>query len=128
MSKKVYRSAQGKTVDIGQLILQNENVRAVGNMNVNARGDIINEYNQTIAHRTQQVKKQYDNQVRTNVQDDRPSEASVGNSRAASIKVPTPDLVVAAPKPVDEPLHAQHSSIGVASALEKVKKLKQSKG
>lgn len=128
MSKKVYRSAQGKTVDIGQLILQNENTRAVGNMNVNARGDIINEYNEAIAHRTQQVKKQYDNQVRTNVHDDRPSESGVGNSRAASIKVPTPDTVVAEPKPVDATFHTQHSSIGVASALEKVKKLKQSKG
>ena len=39
MTSKVYKSAQGKTVDMGRLQLQNEGVRAVGNMKVNARGD-----------------------------------------------------------------------------------------
>ena len=39
MTSKVYKSAQGKSVDMGRLQLQNEGVRAVGNMKVNARGD-----------------------------------------------------------------------------------------
>lgn len=34
-----YRTAQGKQLDFEALRLQNEEVRAVGNMNVNARGD-----------------------------------------------------------------------------------------
>lgn len=36
---KIYRSAQGKTVDVDQLRLKNEETIAVGNMKVNARGD-----------------------------------------------------------------------------------------
>ena len=36
---KIYRSAQGKTVDVDQLRLRNEETIAVGNMKVNARGD-----------------------------------------------------------------------------------------
>ena len=41
MKQKTYRTAQGRVVDLGAMIAQNETVRAVGNMNVNARGDII---------------------------------------------------------------------------------------
>ena len=37
--KKIYRSAQGKNVDVDMLRLRNEEVIAVGNMKVNARGD-----------------------------------------------------------------------------------------
>lgn len=37
--KKVYRTAQGKTIDMDKLRLSNENTIAVGNMKVNARGD-----------------------------------------------------------------------------------------
>jgi hypothetical protein len=36
---KVYRSAQGKIVDVDALRLRNEETIAVGNMKVNARGD-----------------------------------------------------------------------------------------
>lgn len=68
MTRKVYQSAQGKIIDLGALQLQNEHVRAVGNMNVNARGDIINADNSPIATRNQQVSKQYNRQT-TNVSD-----------------------------------------------------------
>lgn len=64
MTKQIYRTANGKTVDMGKLMLQNENVRAVGNMGVNARGDILDDKNQVIATKQQQVKKQYDRQIR----------------------------------------------------------------
>jgi len=59
MTKKQYRSAMGKTVDMGALQLQNEHVRAVGNMNVNARGDTVNSNNQIIDKKSQQVRRQY---------------------------------------------------------------------
>lgn len=36
---KVYRSAQGKMVDVDAMRLRNEETIAVGNMKVNARGD-----------------------------------------------------------------------------------------
>ena len=41
MAKKTYRTANGRMVDFGALLSQNENVPALGNMNVNARGDEI---------------------------------------------------------------------------------------
>ena len=62
MTKEVYRTARGKTVDMGALRLKNEKTRAVGNMKVNARGDQINDENQVIKKKTQQVTQQYKNQ------------------------------------------------------------------
>ena len=64
MTKEVYKSASGKTVDMGALRLQNEKVRAVGNMRVNARGDEINDNNEVIRTRNEQVKTQYQGQTR----------------------------------------------------------------
>jgi len=57
MTNRVYRTAQGKTVDLGALALQNETVRAVGNMNVNARGDRIDEHGNTVSTRSEQVNR-----------------------------------------------------------------------
>ena len=63
MSKDLYRSANGKTVDMGALRLKNEKTRAVGNMKVNSRGDIIDDKNQVIQTRNQQVDKKYQQQT-----------------------------------------------------------------
>ena len=65
MTKKQYRSAMGKTVDMGSLLLQNESVRAVGNMGVNARGDTISSTNKVIEKKSRQVQRH--NQRSTNV-------------------------------------------------------------
>lgn len=62
MTNKIYRSAMGVPVDMGALSLQNETVRAVGNMSVNARGDVLNSQNQIVESRSQQVKRQYSRQ------------------------------------------------------------------
>jgi hypothetical protein len=67
MTRKVYRTAQGKMVDLGSLQLKNENVRAVGNMGVNARGDLVDSQNRPIDPKTQQVSRQYQRQI-SNVQ------------------------------------------------------------
>jgi hypothetical protein len=63
MTNEVYRSANGKTVDMGALRLQNEKIRAVGNMRVNARGDVIDDNNEVIRTRNEQVSKQYQEQT-----------------------------------------------------------------
>ncbi len=81
MTRKVYRTAQGKIVDLGAIQLQNEETRAVGNMSVNARGDLIDHLNRPVARRPGQVKKQYDRQV-TNVSDS-PVVASRQRAQAA---------------------------------------------
>jgi hypothetical protein len=57
MTQKVYRTAQGKIVDLGALEVQNEHVRAVGNMNVNARGDKLDADGRVISTRSQQVNR-----------------------------------------------------------------------
>ena len=58
-----YRSAQGKIVDMSQLVARNEKVRAVGNMNVNARGDILDSHNRVIKDNTKRVKNNYQKTV-----------------------------------------------------------------
>lgn len=63
MANKTYRTAMGKTVDMSSLRLQNENVRAVGNMKVNARGDLVDDMNHVISKKTDQVNQQYQKQV-----------------------------------------------------------------
>lgn len=87
MTQKTYRTAQGKIVDLGALQLKNENVRAVGNMNVNARGDLLDSNNRPIDSRNNQVSRQYKKQV-TNTES-----STVHSSRAAATKsedIPTP--------------------------------------
>lgn len=55
----VYRSAHGRQVDMTSLAAKNERVRAVGNMNVNARGDIIDSNNKVTKDTTKRVKGSY---------------------------------------------------------------------
>jgi hypothetical protein len=62
MAQKIYKSAMGRVVDIGALMLENENVRAVGNMNVNARGDTLDSTNRVIESKNKQVQKHYQKQ------------------------------------------------------------------
>lgn len=64
MTSKVYKTANGKTLDLGALMLKNENTRAVGNMKVNARGDLIDDMNNVIDPKTQQVNRQYNKQTK----------------------------------------------------------------
>jgi deoxycytidylate deaminase len=61
--KRTYRTSQGKSVDLGALLLQNENVRAVGNMGVNARGDRIDNKGKVVDSKVQQTKRQYNKQI-----------------------------------------------------------------
>ena len=63
MTQKVYKTAQGKTVDMGRLMVQNEKTRAVGNMKVNARGDMVDDMNNIVSTKPQQVNKQYNKQI-----------------------------------------------------------------
>jgi hypothetical protein len=65
MTKKIYRTAQGKIVDLGALEAQNEHVRAVGNMNVNARGDKLDANGEVISTRSQQVNRNLDRTTNT---------------------------------------------------------------
>lgn len=63
MTQKVYRTHQGQTIDLGALILRNEQTRAVGNMNINARGDRVDADNRPIDSKNQQLQRHYRKQV-----------------------------------------------------------------
>jgi hypothetical protein len=58
-----YRTAQGKVVDMSQLAAKNERTRAVGNMNVNARGDTIDGQGRIILPVTKKVGEKYQRTV-----------------------------------------------------------------
>ena len=96
MTSRTYKTAQGKTVDLGQLILQNENVRAVGNMNVNARGDRLDSSNKVIDSKNQQVQRQHQRQIATNVSDQTVHTSNVHARRAKK------DLQEIAVSPVED--------------------------
>jgi hypothetical protein len=85
MTSKVYRTAQGKTVDLGTIMLQNEHVRAVGNMNVNARGDKLDQNNRVIETKPRQIQRQ--NARITNVSDEPVQSSSTKAKRAKREKV-----------------------------------------
>jgi hypothetical protein len=120
MTRKVYRTAQGKMVDLGALQLRNENVRAVGNMKVNARGDLIDSGNRAIDTRNRQVARQYSRQT-TNVTD-----TPVRASQAAPPPAPqTPedfqdDFVKQA-----APAAAPAPAAGLAAAIARAREIRQ---
>ena len=59
----VYRTAQGKQLDMSALIAKNEKTRAVGNMKVNARGDTIDGYGRIVEPVNTKVSKKYEKTV-----------------------------------------------------------------
>lgn len=56
---KIYRTAQGREVDIERLKLQNEMVPALGNMKVNARGDQLGNGGKVLRTREQIMDEHY---------------------------------------------------------------------
>lgn len=131
MTQKVYRTAQGRMVDIGALMLQNENTRAVGNMNVNSRGDLLDSNNTPIDTRNNQVAKQYNKQT-TNVKNDR-----VVSSKNSIPKKPAPSVaIIDAPAPPEDfddnfvkselaPVEAKPESGGLAAAIARAREVRQ---
>lgn len=122
MTKKIYKTAQGKTLDMGALILQNENIRAVGNMNVNARGDLLDSTNQTIDKKNRQVQRQYQ-------QASAPASESHPIKRTAVTKVDATsksedevvlETVMQQPPPVEQP------QTGLAAAMARTRTNKKS--
>ena len=79
MAQKKYRTAQGKMVDFGAMLTNNELVPALGNMNVNARGDEILP-DGTITRTREQLMREYYN-MNTPV----PTEAPIPESNNAQV-------------------------------------------
>lgn len=62
-TQSVYRTARGTHIDMLKLINQNEMTIAVGNMNVNARGDKLGQGGKVIQKREEVVQPAIQNQV-----------------------------------------------------------------
>jgi hypothetical protein len=130
MTNKVYRSAQGKMVDLGALQLRNESVRAVGNMGVNARGDIVDAKNRAIDSRNNQVAKQYSRQS-TNVVDSRVPTSNTRKkpvAEAPKVDIPTPpeDFDDLFEKSTTTPVNATAPvPEGIAAAIARARQIKE---
>jgi hypothetical protein len=60
VKKRMYRTMQGRMVDIDKLRAQNETIPAVGNMGVNARGDILGPGGQIVKPKEAVMKEYYE--------------------------------------------------------------------
>jgi hypothetical protein len=58
--KKMYKTMQGRMVDIEKLRAANEAVQAVGNMNVNARGDVLGPGGNVVTPKETVIQKYYE--------------------------------------------------------------------
>lgn len=76
----VQRTAMGKAVDMSVLVTRNEKTRAVGNMGVNARGDILDSQNRVVKDNTSRVKAQYAKTVESNIRSDVDTGMSFGGA------------------------------------------------
>jgi hypothetical protein len=119
MTNKVYRTAMGKPVDIGALLLQNETVRAVGNMSVNARGDVIDSRNKVIDSKNRQIQRQQKRQ--TNVTKSYQQQESQDTFN----DLPEDNDVVVQENIAPTPQVAPAPSGGLAAALARSRAIKQ---
>lgn len=58
---RVYKTASGQLVDIDKLRITNETAQAVGNMQVNARGDEVDSQGNIIRSRNEIMREYYRN-------------------------------------------------------------------
>jgi len=93
--KRMYRTMQGRMVDIEKLRAANENVQAVGNMNVNARGDVLGTGGQIAIKKETIIKKYYEHP--RGMVDDTPTRAKPTPSQRTT---PTPTQTVQTMTPV----------------------------
>jgi hypothetical protein len=129
MTRKNYKSAMGKTVDLGALLLQNEQVRAVGNMGVNAAGDVLDSNNRIIDQRNRQVQRQYNKQ--TNVSNTPISTSNLSARKAnlaqaqESTQVEIDLSGLQSVIPIKEPQPVAPATGGLAAAIARNREVKQ---
>ena len=58
--KRMYRSMQGRMIDVEKLRAANESVQAVGNMKVNAKGDVLGAGGKVIKPKAEIIQKYYE--------------------------------------------------------------------
>tara|TARA_B100000405_G_C16676253_1_gene407630 strand:- start:893 stop:1279 length:387 start_codon:yes stop_codon:yes gene_type:complete len=118
--KRMYRSMQGRMIDIEKLRAANENTQAVGNMNVNARGDVLGKGGQIVTPKETVIKKYYE-QPRGRA-DDTPISKPMPAPRKEPPKAvakPTPVAARTAPKKTaSKPKTETKAKKGIDAALD----------
>lgn len=130
MTRKQYRTAMGKTVDMGALMLQNEGIRAVGNMSVNARGDQLNSTNKVIDRKTQQINRQNKKHVQSEQISTTTSNASLKKPVQEEMKVDPTDTFSDLDDVIEEVVEKPSTIVpegGLAAAIAKAKTVQQTK-
>lgn len=118
---KIYRTAQGRSIDMEALRLQNELVPALGNMRVNARGDQLGPGGQIIKTREMIMDEYY--KTKPAPVDNVPQEGNIPNrspSRRTSSPLPTSSKRATEFTPADAtPDAVEEAPSGKASEVEK---------
>jgi len=117
MTNKIYKTAQGQSIDLGAIILKNEHVRAVGNMNVNARGDRLDGAGQVVDQKNKQVSRQHERTTRPEV----PVPVSTQPLQSKKQTQPNPEVVVQPPSATNSPQD------GLAAAISRSKNIADEK-
>src|SRR6056300_613754 len=117
---RTYRTSSGKSVDFGALLLANETAPAIGNMNVNARGDEIDPAG-NITKTREQIMREY-NELNTMVPSDDAIPEGTGITAdddwqdwtpPQTVKTEPAPLVQPTPTPVEEPTPTkQRTNVG----------------
>ena len=103
------KTNRGQTIDMAGLVLQNETAVAVGNMNVNARGDKVNEKGQVVKTKTEQAQAYYQS-----------------NPKAAVKTVSIKDAVdVSASKTIEQPVPEKAKTTKASKPKAKQPKMKE---
>lgn len=98
--RKVYRTANGKSIDLDQLIQRNELTPAVGNARVNARGDELGPGGKIVRKREEVLRDYYNSSPSV---PDEPNSSTKTDERKQAKAAEKPK---AAPKPQPRPAKA----------------------
>jgi len=118
--KKMYRSMQGRMIDIEKLRAANESTQAVGNMNVNARGDVIGASGKIVTPKETVIKKYYE-QPKGMASDAVVSKRMPAPRKEPPKQVAKPTPVASKPAPkktVSKPKTEAKSKKGIDAALD----------
>jgi len=125
MTNKIYKTAQGQSIDLGAIILKNEHVRAVGNMNVNARGDRLDGAGQVVGQKNKQVTRQHERTttpVSSTPVSTQPLHTSSLEAKQSNIQTqPDPEVVT------QPPLATDATQGGLAAAISRSKNIADEK-
>lgn len=127
---KQYKSARGKPIDMGAFVSQHENIRAIGNMNVNARGEEVDSVNRPVRSRNQKVQRHYDTQIEKKIvvpaiqEDPVVFPADVEEEDAADWE-PLAEQTTSAVEPVKLEEKEPTKAKGLASAIQRAKEVKK---